>query len=86
MTYIFSTTHLGDKKIGKNAQILEKVAKTVTKPKIAKISTTKLNLKVQNIYIKQLLKPKNTCNKPYFNTADLGENIKTLSKKWPKMS
>ncbi len=33
-----------------------KVAKTVAKPTIAK---KKLNLKVQNIYIKPLLKPKN---------------------------
>jgi len=41
----------------------------------AKISLSKLNLKVQNIF-KPLLKPKNTCNKPYFNTADLGQNIK----------
>jgi hypothetical protein len=29
-----------------------KVAKTVAEPKKAKISTSKLNLKVQNIYIK----------------------------------
>jgi hypothetical protein len=37
-------------------------------------------MKVQNIYIKPLLKPKNTCNKPYFETAYLGKNVK----KWPK--
>ncbi len=43
-------------KIGLN---FGKVAKTVAKPTIAKISTSKLNLKVQNIYIKPLLKPKN---------------------------
>ncbi len=36
----------------KFAQILEKVAETVVKSEIVKISTSKLNLKVQNIYIK----------------------------------
>jgi hypothetical protein len=41
-------------------QFLEKVAKTVAEPKNAKISTSKMNLKVQNIYIKPLLKHKNT--------------------------
>jgi hypothetical protein len=35
----------------------EKVAQTVAAPKNAKIFTTKLNLKIQNIYIKPLLKP-----------------------------
>jgi hypothetical protein len=45
----------------------------------AKISPSKLNLKVQNIYIfKPLLKPKNTCNKPYFKTGLLGKNVKHL--------
>jgi hypothetical protein len=33
-------------------------------PKNAKISTLKLNLKVQNIYIKPNLKPSNARNKP----------------------
>jgi hypothetical protein len=41
------------------AQCLEKVAQTVAKPKIAKIFTSKLNLKVQNINMKVLFKPKN---------------------------
>ncbi len=46
----------GDQKIGKTfAQIKEKVAKTVGKPKNAKSSSSKLNLTVQNIYIKPLL-------------------------------
>jgi hypothetical protein len=36
--------------------------------------------KVQNIYIKPHLKPKNTCNKPYFKTTYFGENIKDLLK------
>jgi hypothetical protein len=31
-------------------------------------------LEAQNIYIKPLLKPSNTYNKPYFVTAYLGEN------------
>jgi hypothetical protein len=67
----------GGQKIGKQfAQILVKVAQTV-----AKISSSKLNLKVQNIYIKPLLKLKNTCkNKPYFKTAYVGENEKKMLK------
>jgi hypothetical protein len=43
--------------------ILQKVAQTV------KRSTTKLNLKAQNINIKPLLKPQNTYNKSCFETA-----------------
>ncbi len=31
-------------------------------------------MKTQNIYIKPLLKPYNTYNKPFFETAYLGEN------------
>jgi hypothetical protein len=46
--------------------------------KKAKISTTKLNLKVQNIYIKPLLKPQNTYNKLCFETAYLGKNVINL--------
>ncbi len=38
----------GDQKIGKSTQLLEIVAKTVAKPKYAKVSTSKFNLKVQN--------------------------------------
>jgi hypothetical protein len=49
---------------------LKKVAKT-----IAQIPITKLNLKFQKFYIKPLLTPKNTNNKPYFETAYLGENV-----------
>jgi hypothetical protein len=37
---------------GKFTQILDKVAKTVAKQKNAKTSSWRLNLKVQNIYIK----------------------------------
>jgi hypothetical protein len=48
--------------------------------KKAKISTTKLNLKAQNIYNKPLLKPQNTYNKPCFETAYLGENVINLLK------
>jgi hypothetical protein len=60
----------GDQKIGgKICLILEKVSKTVALTKVANISTSKLNLKAQNIYIKPLLKPNDTCNKPYFKTA-----------------
>jgi len=50
----------------KSSLIFEKVAKTVAAPKNAKISASKLILKVQNIYIKLLLKPKNTHSKSCF--------------------
>jgi hypothetical protein len=46
------------------AQIFVKEAKIVVKPKIAKISTSKLNLKAQNICIKPLLKPKEPPTNP----------------------
>jgi hypothetical protein len=48
--------------------------------KKAKISTTKLNLKAPNIYIKPLLKPYNMRNKPCFETAYLGKNVINLLK------
>jgi hypothetical protein len=54
------------RRLGKIVQILEKVAKTIAKPKNTKISSPKINLKVQNIYIELLLNSKNTYNKPYF--------------------
>jgi hypothetical protein len=48
----------GDQKIRKKIhQIIQRIAQKVALSKKAKISATKLNLKVQNIYIKQLLKP-----------------------------
>jgi hypothetical protein len=59
----------------KIAQFLEKVAKTVAKPRNVKISTAKLNLKFQNICIKPLLKFKITYNKPCFETAYSGLKI-----------
>ena len=62
--------------IRKKAKILEKVAKTVSKPKGTKIFTPKPNLKVQNIYNKPLVKPQNTYNKLCFETSYLGENVK----------
>jgi hypothetical protein len=37
-------------------------------------------LKFQNVYMNPLLKPKNASNKPYFETAYLGENVKSLIK------
>ncbi len=52
---------------------LEKVAKTIVGTKI-----WKLYLKVQNISIKPLLKPKKNYNKPCFETTLLGENIKKI--------
>jgi hypothetical protein len=44
--------------------------------KKAKKSTSKLNLKVQNIYIKPLLKPS-----PCFETAHLGKYVKNAFEK-----
>ncbi len=38
------------------------------------MSITKLKLKVENIYIKLLLKPLNIYNKPCFESAYLGDN------------
>jgi hypothetical protein len=50
--------------------------------KIDKIYTTKANLKAQNIYIKHLLKPKNTYNNTYFEAIYLVVNkLKYLSTK-----
>ncbi len=69
------------RRLKKIPQILEKVAKKVAKPKFAQVSTLKLNLKVRNIYIKQLLKPKNTYNKPYSVAAYLAENVKKCLRK-----
>jgi hypothetical protein len=57
------------RKLEKIAKILGKVTKTVAKPQDAKISAQKLNLKVPSIFLKPLLKPKNTFNKPYFETV-----------------
>jgi hypothetical protein len=46
----------GDQMIRKKLPNFSKIAQKVAKSKKAKISTTKLNLKTQNIYIKPLLK------------------------------
>ncbi len=46
-----------DQMIRKNYQIFQRIAQKVAKSKKAKISTIKLTLKTQNIYIKPLLKP-----------------------------
>jgi hypothetical protein len=68
------------RRLGKKfTQILEKVAKTVNKPKNAKISSSKLNLKVQNKNIKLLLNSSNTYNKSYFPKILAG-----AFKKYPK--
>jgi hypothetical protein len=66
------------RRLGKNAQNLEKVAKTVAKPKLLKKSTLKLNLKVQSIFIKPLLKTKTSYNKPDFEIAYLRKIVKNL--------
>ncbi len=48
--------------------------------------TAKINLKVLNIHIKPLLKPKNRHKKLCFETAYLGENVKQcVSQKYPKV-
>jgi hypothetical protein len=44
--------------------------------KTAKILASNLNLKVQNIYMKPPFKPYNIYNKPCFETAYLGKNVK----------
>jgi hypothetical protein len=54
--------------------MFQKVAKTVAKLSNAKISASKLNLKVQNVYIKPLFKHQNAQNKPCFENVCLGEN------------
>jgi hypothetical protein len=59
---------------------LEKVAQTVAKPKIAKISTSKLNLKIQNIFLKN----ENTCKNATLLLLYLGENVKKFA--WAKSS
>jgi hypothetical protein len=41
-------------------------------------------LKAQNIYIKLFLKLKNTYNKPCFETAYLGENVKIAQSGHPE--
>jgi len=60
------------------------ISQQVAKWKKAKISTTKINLKTQNIYIKPLLKTSNAYNKPCLETAYLGENVINLLKSSPK--
>jgi hypothetical protein len=70
--YKIYCSHQGDQKIRKKHQFFQRIAQKVAMSKKTKISTTKLNLKVQNIYFKPLLKPKNTYNKPCFETAYLG--------------
>jgi hypothetical protein len=60
------------KRLEKIAKNLEKVAKTVAQPKI---SMSTLSLKVQSIYIKPILKPKNTCK----NTLNLWKNVKIFA-------
>jgi hypothetical protein len=60
--------------------IFLKVVQKVSKAKKAKISTTELNLKAQNIYIKPLFKPY-TYSKPCFETTYLGESVINLLQK-----
>ncbi len=62
----------------KKLPFFQKIAQKVAKSKKAKISTTKLNLKAQNIYNKPLLKPPNTYNKACFESTYLGENLINL--------
>jgi hypothetical protein len=59
--------------IGKIAQFLQKVAKKVAEPKSATTFASKINLKVQRISSKSLMKPKNALNKSCFETAYLNE-------------
>jgi hypothetical protein len=66
------------RRFANNSPIFQK--KLPYKPKTAQISTTKLNLKAQNIYIKPLLKAKNAYNKPCFENACIGANVINLLK------
>ncbi len=61
---------------GKIAQFFKKQPKLLPRQKNAKISTSKLNSKVQNIYIKPLLKSQTTYKKPCFETAYKGGKCK----------
>ncbi len=63
-----------------NHQIFQRIAQKVAKSKKAKISTIQVYLKTQNIYIKPLLEPESTYNKPCFETAYLGKNVINLLK------
>jgi hypothetical protein len=61
--------------LGKICPNFQKVAKTSFQAKKPK---SKFVLKVQIGYIKALFKPQNTYNKPCFETAQLGENVKKI--------
>jgi hypothetical protein len=67
----------------KNCQIFQKVVQKVSTLKNAQM----IPKNIQNIYIKPLLKPKNTYNNPCFECAYLGESVTDLLyQKYPKMS
>ncbi len=57
------------RRLEKKCQVFQRIAQKVVKSKKAKISTAKLNLKTQNIYIK-----------PCFETAYLSKNVIDLLK------
>jgi hypothetical protein len=66
-----------DQMSGKNSpNFFEKVAKTVAYSRNAKIFTSKLSLKVENINIKSFLKHKNIYNRLCFETSYVGKNVK----------
>ncbi len=66
----------GDQKIGKKLpNFFFKSSQNNSQAKNVKI-TRKLNLKVQNLYIKPLLKPQNTNDKSCFEAVCSGENVK----------
>jgi len=60
-----------------NSQKLNKISPNfwIKSGQKAKIATSKLNLKAQNIYIKPLLKPQHIYNKPSVETACVCENL-----------
>jgi hypothetical protein len=64
------------RRLEKNCQIFQRIAQKSSSQKKPKISTTKLNLKTQNIYIKPHLKPL----KPCFETVYLGKKVINLLK------
>jgi hypothetical protein len=68
-----------DHKIGeKNHPIFGKSSQNSCPAPGEKVPTSKLNLKVRNVYIELLLETLNSRNELHFETAYLGENVKKL--------
>ncbi len=70
------------RRLEKNTQSLEKSCSNGCQPTNCQNIYIKAQFESPNIKI--LLKPKNTLSKPFFQTAYLGENVKTKAKKTTK--